>query len=88
MKSPDAHAPDRDRSPPAACEGPTSVTVNGVPHAVPVGSSALDLVVALGLTGRPLAVEVNGRVVPRANLGDCRLVADSVIEIVTLVGGG
>ena len=64
------------------------VTVNGQRREVPAGGSAHDLVVALGLAGRPLAVEVDGRVVPRARLADCMLEPESVIEIVTLVGGG
>jgi sulfur carrier protein len=64
------------------------VTVNGQRREVPAGGSAHDLVVALGLAGRPLAVEVDGVVVPRARLADCMLEPESVIEIVTLVGGG
>ena len=64
------------------------VIVNGQRREVPAGGSAHDLVVALGLAGRPLAVEVDGRVVPRARLADCMLGPESVIEIVTLVGGG
>ena len=45
-------------------------------------------VAALGLAGRPLAVEVNAEVVPRARLAACMLKAGDRIEIVTLVGGG
>lgn len=68
--------------------GSIGVTVNGLRRELRAGDTAHDLVVALGLAGRPLAVEVNGRVVPRARLADCMLEAESVIEIVTLVGGG
>ena len=50
-----------------------TVIVNGESRAVPTGSTAGDLVEALGLAGRPLAVEVNEEVVPRARLADCRL---------------
>jgi sulfur carrier protein len=46
------------------------------------------VVAALGLAGRPLAVEVNEEVVPRARLADCMLKAGDRLEIVTLVGGG
>ncbi len=65
-----------------------TVIVNGEPRAVPAGSTASDLVVALGFAGRPLAVEVNEEVVPRAMLADCRLTSGDRLELVTLVGGG
>jgi sulfur carrier protein len=65
-----------------------TVVVNGSPHDVPAGSTARDLVAALGLEGRPLAVEVNEQVVPRSRLADCRLEGGDRVEIVTLVGGG
>ncbi len=65
-----------------------TVIVNGESRAVPTGSTAGDLVEALGLAGRPLAVEVNEEVVPRARLADCRLQPGDRLELVTLVGGG
>jgi thiamine biosynthesis protein ThiS len=65
-----------------------AITVNGEPFAAAAGATALDVVVALRLEGRPLAVEVNERVVPRARLRDCMLSVGDRIEIVTLVGGG
>jgi sulfur carrier protein len=65
-----------------------TVIVNGESRAVPAGSTAGDLVTALGFAGRPLAVEVNEEVVPRARLADCRLAAGDRLELVTLVGGG
>jgi len=65
-----------------------TVIVNGESRAVPTGSTAFDLVEALGLAGRPLAVEVNEEVVPRARLADCRLEPGDRLELVTLVGGG
>ena len=65
-----------------------TVTVNGEHRVVPAGSTAGDLVVSLGFAGRPLAVEVNEVVVPRAMLADCRLNSGDRLELVTLVGGG
>jgi len=65
-----------------------TVIVNGESRAVPTGSTAGDLVEALGFTGRPLAVEVNEEVVPRVRLADCRLQPGDRLELVTLVGGG
>ena len=47
-----------------------------------------DLLEALGFAGRPIAVEVDGAVVPRAAAAGHRLVGGERIEIVTFVGGG
>lgn len=65
-----------------------TVIVNGQSRDVPEGSTAADLVTALGFAGRPLAVEVNEAVVPRPRLADCRLKSGDRLELVTLVGGG
>jgi sulfur carrier protein len=65
-----------------------TVTVNGSPRPAAAGSSVSDLVGALGLAGRPIAVEVDGEVVPRAGLADRLLAGGERIEIVTFVGGG
>ncbi|MEI6241215.1 MAG: sulfur carrier protein ThiS [Planctomycetia bacterium] len=65
-----------------------TITVNGEPFPAAPGATALDVVESLGLTGRPIAVEVNEAVVPRARLSACMLKAGDRLEIVTLVGGG
>lgn len=75
--------PGADRS-----DAAFEIIVNGEAYPAPPGASALDVVAALGLAGRPLAVEVNEAVVPRARLADCMLKAGDRLEIVTLVGGG
>ncbi len=72
----------------AGSNGTVAVQVNGSPHTAAHGSSLLEVVTALGLAGRPLAVELNEQVVPRARLGISLLAAGDRIEIVTLVGGG
>lgn len=64
------------------------ITVNGEGRRIPMGSTAADLITALGLAGRPLAVEVNEVVVPRADLPGRLIAAGDRFEIVTLVGGG
>lgn len=64
------------------------ITVNGEPHATTAGATLLDVLTALGLAGRPLAVELNEEVVPRAALAGCMLKPGDRVEIVTLVGGG
>ena len=64
------------------------VLVNGEPFPVADRATALDLIETLGLSGRPLAVEVNEAVVPRGSLAHCMLKGGDRVEIVTLVGGG
>jgi sulfur carrier protein len=65
-----------------------AVTVNGVARTLATGSSLRDLIDVLGFAGRPIAVEVDGDVVPRTALADRTLAGGERIEIVTFVGGG
>jgi sulfur carrier protein len=65
-----------------------TVLVNGVARPAAAGTSLRDLVEALGFAGRPIAVEVDGDVIPRAALADRTLTGGERIEIVTFVGGG
>jgi sulfur carrier protein len=64
------------------------VTVNGALREIPDGLTVRGLVEHLGLTEGPVAVEVNGAVVPRARHVAHRVEAADVIEIVHFVGGG
>jgi sulfur carrier protein len=65
-----------------------AVMVNDEPRTCEAGATAADLVAALGLGARPIAVEINREVVPRARLAGHRLADGDRLEIVTLVGGG
>jgi len=64
------------------------ITVNGQPQPLPKEGSLMTLIEESGLVGRPLAVEVDGEVVPRGRLAEVRLCGGERIEIVTFVGGG
>jgi len=64
------------------------VRVNGEPRTLRVGACVAELIEALGLGGRKLAVAVNREVVPRAQYGARRLVAGDRVEILEAVGGG
>ncbi len=64
------------------------LTINGEARRFAAGMTAMAVVRALGLEGRPVAVEVNERVVPRAELERCMLSNGDRLEVVTLVGGG
>jgi thiazole synthase len=65
-----------------------SVTVNGEPHNLPNPLTVAELLEKLGFARRPVAVEVNEQVVPRARYGEERVAAGDRVEIATLVGGG
>jgi sulfur carrier protein len=65
-----------------------TIILNGERRECDCGATALALVRDLGLEGRPVAVEVNGEVVPRARLESCMLAEGDRLEVVTLVGGG
>jgi sulfur carrier protein len=64
------------------------ITVNGQPREVPEGATAAELVELLELTGRRLAMEVNGDILPRSRHDGHRLAAGDRVEIVHAVGGG
>jgi len=65
-----------------------SITVNGTPREVPDGITVAELLIALRLNPRFLAVERNLELVPRTDHAGCRLAPGDRLEIVTLVGGG
>ena len=64
------------------------VSVNGKAMRVPSGSTLAQLLDSLGLDRARVAVELNLRVVPRAEHGGLRLNHGDTLEIVTFVGGG
>ncbi len=64
------------------------IFVNGQETQVSNGHTAHDLLLDLGFERRPVAVEVNKEVIPRALLPDRLLREHDQIEVVTLVGGG
>jgi sulfur carrier protein len=64
------------------------VVVNGVEREVPEGTTIAVLLRALELASERVAVERNGRLVPRAAHGRTLLEAGDRLEVVTLVGGG
>jgi thiamine biosynthesis protein ThiS len=70
-------------------QGPgIDVTVNGRAQRVPTGSTLAQLLETLGLDRARVAVELNLRVVPRAEHATLRLNHGDKLEVVTFVGGG
>ena len=52
------------------------------------GATLAALVESLELDGRPIAIEVNRRVVPKSRFRETRLNEGDTLEVVTFVGGG
>jgi sulfur carrier protein len=67
---------------------PMQLIVNGQSHEVAADSTVASLLQGLGLSAKPLAVEVNLQLVPRQRHAEHRLADGDRLEIVTLVGGG
>jgi sulfur carrier protein len=64
------------------------IQVNGAIQVVPQHSTLSELLDALRLSGKRLAVELNGEIVPRSTYGERRLAENDVLEIVQAIGGG
>ena len=66
-----------------------TLTVNGVATDVDAAAATVaDLVATLGLTGKRIAVERNGEIVPRSRYAETPLARGDRLEIVGAVGGG
>jgi len=68
--------------------GTIDVVINGQPKILNQGATVATLSAELGLAGKPVAVERNREVVPRALHASTPLVAGDRLEVVTFVGGG
>ena len=65
------------------------ILVNGSLHRLdPAPATVADLVRALQLEGKRIAVERNGEIVPKSRYAATSVVAADRIEIVAAVGGG
>jgi len=65
-----------------------SIVVNGEERTVSEGETITDLVRALGLDPERLAIELDRRIVKRAQWPSTKLSAGAKLEIVQFVGGG
>ncbi len=65
------------------------LTINGNPRDFAVASlTVAELVATLALTGKRLAIERNGEIVPRSQFDATHLLDGDKLEIVGAVGGG
>ncbi|HUO43822.1 MAG TPA: sulfur carrier protein ThiS [Burkholderiales bacterium] len=62
--------------------------VNGEARCMPPGASIADLVQEFALTGKRIAIERNGEIVPRSRHAVTQLAHGDRLEIVVAVGGG
>jgi sulfur carrier protein len=65
-----------------------SVSINGAPQTFDVAPSVAELIQQMQLTGKRIAIERNGEIVPRSLFADQRLADGDKLEIVVAVGGG
>jgi sulfur carrier protein len=65
-----------------------TITLNGQPHEAAVNSTVAELLTAMQIAVKHVAVEVNLELVPRSRQAEYRLQNGDRVEIVTLVGGG
>ena len=68
--------------------GSAPIIVNGAARPVPTAGTLTAVLEEAGLAGRPVAVEVDGEIVPRGRFHERLLAGGERIEIVTFVGGG
>lgn len=64
------------------------IFLNGEPRQVAAGQTLAGLIEQLGYTGKRIATERNGEIVPKSQYADTLLAAGDRLEIVVAVGGG
>ena len=64
------------------------LSINGEPRSFPAPLTLSQLIEALELTGKRIAIEKNGEIVPRSLHADTSLASGDRLEIVVAVGGG
>jgi len=62
--------------------------INGEVRQLPTALTVADLVDLLGYTGKRIAIERNGEIVPKSQHANTALASGDQLEIVVAVGGG
>ena len=65
-----------------------NLQINGKPEQLPPGSSVAQLITALQLEGKRVAIELNGEIVPKSRHAATALKDGDKLEVVVAVGGG
>jgi sulfur carrier protein len=69
-------------------QAPIRIVLNGAQREFPAPVTFAQLLDALELAGKRLAIERNGEIVPRSRFGEVRVADGDRIEVVVAVGGG
>jgi sulfur carrier protein len=64
------------------------ITVNGAEHRFDAPLTVAQLAERLNLTGKRIAVECNGEIIPRSQFAETLLADGDKLEVVVAVGGG
>jgi sulfur carrier protein len=65
-----------------------TVSINGESRQLPSSTTVANLIEQMGLTGKRIALELNGGIVPRSTFAVQQLSENDKLEIVIAVGGG
>jgi sulfur carrier protein len=65
-----------------------TISINGATHQLSDSTSVAALIEEMGLTGKRIALERNGEIVPRSLFAAQHLAEGDKLEIVVAVGGG
>jgi thiamine biosynthesis protein ThiS len=65
-----------------------TLSINGEPRQLPASTSVAELIEILGYTGKRIALERNGGIVPRSSFATQQLADGDKLEVVVAVGGG
>ncbi|MBI3222238.1 MAG: sulfur carrier protein ThiS [Nitrosomonadales bacterium] len=65
-----------------------TLSINGESRQFPAALTAAELIEILGYTGKRIALERNGEIVPRSTFAAQQLTDGDKLEVVVAVGGG
>lgn len=65
-----------------------TIILNGQPHPIAGEISITELLASLGLSGKPVVVELNQNAILQRHFSETLIHANDQIEIVTLAAGG
>lgn len=65
-----------------------TISINGATRQLPDRTGVAALIEELGLTGKRIALELNGNIVPRSSFASQQLADGDKLEVVVAVGGG
>ncbi|MDH2917600.1 MAG: sulfur carrier protein ThiS [Sideroxydans sp.] len=65
-----------------------NLTINGASRSFPAALNVAELIEQLGYTGKRIALERNGAIVPRSTYATVQLADGDKLEVVVAVGGG